>query len=83
MQVTFRYSSGRPTSQAFTIEFRSGSATGALLASPGLLGTGDWRTYHEITYNVDSGPTATASIAVVFRAGDGSDIADLDWIRFS
>ncbi len=47
------------------------------------LGTGDWRTYREISYNVSSGPTGTASIAVVFRAGDGADIADLDWIRFS
>lgn len=47
------------------------------------LGTGDWRTYREISYNVSSGPTGTASIAVVFRAGDGADIADLDRIRFS
>ncbi|WP_238008694.1 carbohydrate-binding protein [Dactylosporangium sp. AC04546] len=81
-QVVFRYSSGRPTSQSFTLEFHAGSATGPVIAAPGLLGTGDWRTYREIAFNVSNLPAGTTSITAVIRAGDSADVLDFDWFKF-
>ncbi|MEV6303319.1 carbohydrate-binding protein [Actinoplanes sp. NPDC051861] len=79
-QVTFRYSSARPTNQAFTLEFHAGSATGPVIAAPGLLGTAS--TWKEITFNVSNLPAGTTSITVVPRANDTADVLDLDWFRF-
>jgi hypothetical protein len=81
-QVTFRYSSARPTNQAFTLEFHAGSATGPVIAAPGLLGTGSLSSYKEITFNVSNLPAGTTSITAVPRANDSADVLDLDWFRF-
>ncbi|MBM2615585.1 carbohydrate-binding protein [Actinoplanes sp. LDG1-06] len=81
-QVTFRYSSARPGSQAFTLEFRAGSATGPVVAAPGLLGTGSTGTFREIAFNVSNLPAGATSITVVPRAGDPADVLELDWFRF-
>ncbi|GAA2371840.1 carbohydrate-binding protein [Dactylosporangium salmoneum] len=80
--VTFRYSSGRPTNQAFTLEFHAGSATGPVIAAPGLLGTGDWRTYKEISFNVSNLPAGTTTITAVAKVSDSADALDLDWFKF-
>ncbi|MER7273185.1 carbohydrate-binding protein [Dactylosporangium sp. NPDC000244] len=80
--VTFRYSSGRPASQAFTLEFHAGSATGPVIAAPGLLGTGSWTTYKEISFNVSNLPAGTTSITAVTKVGDSADVLDLDWFKF-
>ncbi|GGK76361.1 carbohydrate-binding protein [Mangrovihabitans endophyticus] len=81
-QVVFRYSSARPTNQAFTLEFHAGSATGPVIAAPGLLGTGSVNTFTEIPFNVSNLPPGTTSITVVPRANDSADVLDLDWFRF-
>ncbi|WP_328473277.1 carbohydrate-binding protein [Actinoplanes sp. NBC_00393] len=81
-QVLFRYSSARPTNQAVTLEFRAGSATGPVIAAPGLLGTGSATNYKEIAFNVSNLPAGTTSITVVARANDAADVLDLDWFRF-
>ncbi|MGI5175596.1 carbohydrate-binding protein [Dactylosporangium sp. CA-152071] len=81
-QVVFRYSSARPTSQAFTLEFHAGSATGPVIAAPGILGTGSWTTYKEIAFNVSNLPAGTTSITAVIRCSDSADVMDIDWFRF-
>ncbi|GAA2353637.1 hypothetical protein Cme02nite_46090 [Catellatospora methionotrophica] len=81
-QIKLRYSSQRPTNSAFTIEVRSGSATGPVLASPGVLGTGSWTTYQDLTYNLSNAPTGTTTIVIVFRSNDSSPVADLDYVTF-
>src|SRR5262249_20494166 len=55
-QVTFRYSSPRPTNQAFTLEFHAGAADGPVIAAPGLLGTGSLTSYKQISFNVSNLP---------------------------
>ncbi len=82
-QITFRYSSGRPTNQAVTLEFRADTPTGPLIAAPGLLGTGSWSAHQQTSYNISNLPPDTTSIAVVWRATDSDSVADLDWLRFS
>jgi beta-mannanase len=83
LQVTFSYSSGRATNQAFTVEFHAGSATGPVIAAPGVLGTGSWTTYQQLTYNISNFPAGTTSIAIVFKASDTADIANIDWFTFT
>ncbi|BCY13044.1 carbohydrate-binding protein [Actinoplanes sp. L3-i22] len=81
--VTFRYSSARATNQAFTLEFHAGSATGPVIAAPGVLGTGSTGTFKELAFNVGNLPAGTTSITVVPRANETTDILELDWFRFS
>ncbi|MEU4157829.1 carbohydrate-binding protein [Actinoplanes sp. NPDC026670] len=82
-QVVFRYSSNRPTNQAFTLEFHAGSASGPVIAAPGLLGTGSVTSFREIAFNVSNLPAGVTSITVVPRANDAADVLDLDWFRFA
>ncbi|MCY1143749.1 carbohydrate-binding protein [Actinoplanes sp. Pm04-4] len=82
-QVVFRYSSARPTTQAFTLEFRAGSAAGPVIAAPGLLGTGSVTAYKEIAFNLGRLPAGTTSVTVVARANDSAEVLDLDWFRFN
>ncbi|MDI1462047.1 carbohydrate-binding protein [Catellatospora sp. KI3] len=81
-QLKFHYSSNRPTNSAFTIEVHSGSPTGPVIASPGVLGTGSWTTYADLTYNLSNAPTGVNSISVVFKSNDGNPVADLDYVTF-
>ncbi|MFR9778981.1 carbohydrate-binding protein [Micromonospora sp. MS34] len=58
------------------------SPTGPLLGAPGVLGTGGRDTFQQLTYNITGFPAGTTSIAVVFRASDSNEVANLDWLRF-
>ncbi|WP_426504374.1 hypothetical protein ACPPVO_43355 [Dactylosporangium sp. McL0621] len=53
-----------------------------VIPAPDLLGTGDWRTYKEISFNVGNLPAGTRSITAVMNADDTADVLDLDWFRF-
>ncbi|MEV6965124.1 carbohydrate-binding protein [Hamadaea sp. NPDC051192] len=81
-QIVLHYSSQRATNQAFTLEVHSGSATGPVLAAPGVLGTGSWTTYQDLTYNLSGAPSGAATLTIVFKANDANPVADLDYVRF-
>nr|BFE61410.1 hypothetical protein GCM10020063_059360 [Dactylosporangium thailandense] len=58
------------------------AATAPVIAAPGLLGTGGWTTYEEISCNASNLPAGTTSITAVTKVGDSADILDLDWFKF-
>ncbi|MFC0098913.1 ThuA domain-containing protein [Micromonospora marina] len=60
-----------------TIEVRSGSATGALLGSVAVPGTGGWGTFTTVSTALSS--TGTGSLHLVFKGGGGY-LFDVDWL---
>jgi len=66
------------TGENTRMEIRTDSPTGTLLADLQINSTGDWNTYHEITYPISSIVAGTKSLYIVFKGP-----INFDWIVFS
>ncbi|WP_027622807.1 carbohydrate-binding protein [Acetivibrio clariflavus] len=65
------------TQNATSVEIRSESASGTLLATISIPSTGDWNTYQEISQNIPN-ITGTKTLCIVFKGP-----INFDWFVFS
>jgi glucose/arabinose dehydrogenase/PKD repeat protein len=79
--VTARVSSG---GVGGTLEFRTGSATGTLIASVPVTNTGSWDTFANVSANLSSVPSGTTSLFLVFKGVTGQgNLFDVDAFTFN
>ncbi|GAA0378298.1 glycosyl hydrolase [Acrocarpospora corrugata] len=66
------------------IEVRAGSATGTLLGTANVAGTGSWDTFAEVAANLGGAPTGATALYLVFRGPTGQGyLFDLDAFTFA
>ncbi|SDW73934.1 PKD domain-containing protein [Amycolatopsis xylanica] len=76
--VRLRAASGGTGGQ---VEIRSGSATGTLLGTATVPGTGGWQTYTDVTATL-AASTVSAPLFFVARGGSGGGLLNVNWIDF-
>ncbi|WP_322786261.1 ThuA domain-containing protein [Catelliglobosispora koreensis] len=64
-----------------TLEVRSGSADGTLLASAAIPGTGNWQVYTDVTVDLSTPSTATGPLFFVAR-GPAGGLFNVNWVDF-
>ncbi|MFG1608411.1 DUF1996 domain-containing protein [Actinoplanes sp. NPDC049265] len=64
-----------------TVELRTGSATGPLLTTFTVTGTGGWQTWATLSNTVASHPTGAQTVFAVLRNG-GGDFVNINWFSF-
>ena len=65
-----------------TLQIRAGSATGAVLGSVSVPGTGSWDTYTTVNGTLSGAPAGTTTLYLTFAGGSGS-LFDLDAFTFN
>ncbi|MDI1465370.1 DUF1996 domain-containing protein [Catellatospora sp. KI3] len=82
MNVSVRVASA--TGGPGTVELRTGSLTGPVLAQFTITATGGWQTWTTKTVSLTSHPVGTQSVyAVMANAGSGADFVNLNWLSFN
>ncbi|AGL18234.1 DUF1996 domain-containing protein [Actinoplanes sp. N902-109] len=64
------------------VELRTGSATGPLLASFAIAGTGGWQSWVTRTATVTSHPTGKQTVFAVMQNTTGGDFVNINWFSF-
>jgi hypothetical protein len=64
------------------VELRTGSATGPLLASFAIAGTGGWQSWVTRTATVASHPAGKQTVFAVMQNATGGDFVNLNWFSF-
>jgi cytochrome c len=81
--MTFRVSSA---TAGGTIQVRAGSATGTLLGSVAVPGTGGWQTWTTVTLSLSSPPATSGPLYLVARKPSGSTnnsaLLNVNWVMF-
>ena len=83
--VSFRISSANPSGGQ--IEIRADSATGPLLGTCKIAGTGSWKSYQTVSTSLKN-PAGTSNLFLVFKGGKagspagGGEMAHLNWLSF-
>lgn len=65
-----------------TVEFRLDSATGELIGSASVGGTGGWNNFVPVSADLTAIPLDIHDLYFVFTGGDGS-LVDIDWFQFN
>ncbi|MET8159772.1 carbohydrate-binding protein [Sphaerisporangium sp. NPDC005289] len=66
-----------------TLEVRAGSATGTLLGSVNVAGTGGWDTFADVSAPITNAPSGTTTLYLVFKGPTGQgNLFDLDAFTF-
>jgi len=79
VSVTTRLASGQGSG---TLQYRLDSATGPVIASTAVSGTGGWQTWTSTTTQLSGSATGKHAVYITFT-GPGGDFVNVNWFRFA